>query len=101
MLSTAIFDSTAPHEYFPERDGDEILDMYERTMTPGTDQTYAAEIAAIKERYSSKMKEATSHLAAAEAIHSQIKSFYTAATNFSIVEELRSQLQSEFMKHSL
>ncbi|WP_262687348.1 hypothetical protein [Paenibacillus baimaensis] len=100
-LSTAIFDSTAPHEYFPDRDGDEILDMYERTMTPGTDETYAAEIAAIKERYSVKMKEATSHLAAAEAIDSQIKSFYTAATNFSIVEKLQLQVQSELMNPSL
>ncbi|GMK44374.1 PRK06851 family protein [Paenibacillus glycanilyticus] len=100
-LSTAIFDSTAPHEYFPDRDGDEILDMYERTMIPGTDETYAAEIAEIKERYSAKMKEATSHLAAAESIDSQIKLFYTAATNFSIIEKLRLQLQSELMNHSL
>jgi len=101
QLSTAIFDSTAPHEYFPDREGDEVLDMYERAMTPGTDETYAAEIAAIKERYTAKMKEATSYLAAAEAIDSQIKSFYTAATNFSVVEELRAQLQSALMKHSL
>ncbi|CAG7643696.1 hypothetical protein PAESOLCIP111_04530 [Paenibacillus solanacearum] len=100
-LSTAIFDSTAPHEYFPDRDGDEILDMYERTMSPGTDETYAAEIAAIKERYSAKMKEATSYLAVAEAIDSKIKSFYTAATNFSIVEELRLQVESELMNQSL
>lgn len=100
-LSTAIFDSTSPHEYFPDRDGDEILDMYVRTMAPGTDETYAAEIAGIKERYSAKMKEATSHLAAAEAIDSQIKSFYTAATDFSIVEQLRLQLQSELMNQSL
>ncbi|WP_336773256.1 PRK06851 family protein [Paenibacillus sp. MMO-58] len=100
-LSTAIFDSTAPHEYFPDRNGDEILDMYERTMIPGTDETYAVEIAAIKERYSAKMKEATSHLASAEAFDSQIKSFYTAATNFSIVEKLRLQLQSELMNHIL
>ncbi|TBL78485.1 PRK06851 family protein [Paenibacillus thalictri] len=101
QLSSAIFDSTAPHEYFPDRDGDEILDMYERAMTPGTDETYAAEIAAIKERYSAKMKEATSYLAAAEAIDSQIKSFYTAATDFSIVEKLQLRLQSELLNPSL
>ncbi|WP_235857488.1 hypothetical protein [Paenibacillus albiflavus] len=94
-LQTAIFDSTAPHEYFPDRDGDEVLDMYTLTMDPGTDEAYAAEIAAIKERYSAKMKEATSFLAEAEAIDSQIKAYYVAATNFSIVEELQQQLQSE------
>ncbi|WP_261381238.1 hypothetical protein [Paenibacillus cremeus] len=93
QLSTAIFDSTAPHEYFPDRSGDEILDMYERAMTPGTDEAYANELAGIKERYSAKMKEATSHLAVAEAIDSQIKAFYTAATNFSVVEQLQSKLE--------
>lgn len=94
-LRTAIFDSTAPHEYFPDRDGDEILDMYTRTIAPGTDEAHAAEIAGIKARYSAKMKEATSHLAEAEAIDSQIKAFYVAATHFSIVEKLHLQLQSE------
>jgi len=94
-LGTAIFDSTAPHEYFPDRDGDEILDMYTGAIAPGTDEAHAAEIAGIKARYSAKMKEATSHLAEAEAIDSQIKAYYVAATDFSIVEKLRQQLQSE------
>jgi len=94
-LGTAIFDSTAPHEYFPDRNGDEILDMYTLTMAPGTDEAYSAEIAAIKERYSARMKEATSFLAEAEAIDSQIKAYYVAATNFSIVEKLQLQLQSK------
>ncbi|MFF2092170.1 PRK06851 family protein [Paenibacillus sp. NPDC058174] len=94
-LGTAIFDSTAPHEYFPDRDGDEILDMYERAIAPGTDEAYAAEIAGIKARYSAKMKEATSHLAEAEAIDSQIKAYYVAATDFSVVEKLHLQLESE------
>lgn len=95
QLQTAIFDSTAPHEYFPDRDEDEILDMYTRTITPGTDEAHAAEIAGIKSRYSAKMKEATSYLAKVEAIDSQIKAYYVAATNFSIVEKLQLQLQSE------
>lgn len=53
-LRTAIFDSTAPHEYFPDRDEDEILDMYTRTIAPGTDEAHADEIAGIKARYSAK-----------------------------------------------
>jgi ATPase subunit of ABC transporter with duplicated ATPase domains len=94
-LSTAMFDSTAPHEYFPDRSGDEVLDMYERAMAPGIDEKYAAELAPIKERYAAAMKLATSHLAAAEAIEAQMKSLYTEATNFAVVERLRQQLQSE------
>ncbi|MFF2092162.1 hypothetical protein [Paenibacillus sp. NPDC058174] len=94
-LGTAIFDSTAPHEYFPERDGDEILDMYELAIAPGTDEAHAAEIAGIEARYSAKMKEATSYLAEAEAIDSQIKAYYVAATDFSVVEKIQLQLESE------
>lgn len=94
-LGTAIFDSTAPHEYFPDRDSDEVLDMYTQAIAPGTDEAHAAEIAGIKERYSAKMKEATSRLAEAEAIDSQIKAYYIAATDFSIVEKLQQQLQSQ------
>ncbi|MFF2889272.1 PRK06851 family protein [Paenibacillus sp. NPDC057967] len=95
QLGTAIFDSTAPHEYFPDRDGDEILDMYTLAIAPGTDEAHAAAIADIKARYSAKMKEATSYLAEAEALDSQIKAYYVAATDFSIVEKLHLQLQSE------
>ncbi|QHT61041.1 AAA domain-containing protein [Paenibacillus lycopersici] len=99
QLSTAIFDSTAPHEYFPSRGGDEALDMYALAMAPGTDETYAVEIAAIKERYSDKMKEATAHLAAAEAIDTAIKRIYTEATDFAIVNQLGLQLQAELLNY--
>ena len=34
-LGFAIFDSTAPHEYFPSREGDEIIDMYALIVTRG------------------------------------------------------------------
>lgn len=94
-LSAAIFDSTAPHEYFPNRNGDEVLDMYALTIAPGTDAAYANELAAIKVRYSAKMKEATSHLASAQTLDSQIRAFYTAATNFSTIETRRLELQSQ------
>ncbi|MFB9328098.1 PRK06851 family protein [Paenibacillus aurantiacus] len=95
-LSTAIFDSTAPHEYFPDRDGDEVLDMYALSMKPGTDEQYARELAEIKERYASKMKAATAYLAAAEQIDAQIKSCYSAVVDFSIIEAIGARLQEEF-----
>jgi len=97
-LSTAIFDSTAPHEYYPDRDGDEILDMYERAMTPGTDDAYADELAAIRQRYSAQMREATSHLAEAEAIDARIKALHAAAIDYTIVDGIHLQLQSLFDK---
>jgi len=57
-LGFAIFDSTAPHEYFPERETDEIIDMYSELIAPGTDEKYAGEIADVSARYKAKMGEA-------------------------------------------
>ncbi|RKN83795.1 hypothetical protein [Paenibacillus ginsengarvi] len=97
-LRTAIFDSTAPHEYFPDRRGDVILDMYERTMLPGTDERYADEIEPLRQRYSQKMKEATAFLGEAQKFDARIKEFYTEATDFSLVRTLQTQLEREFIQ---
>ena len=65
-IGFAIFDSTSPHEYFPERDGDIIIDVYDRCIRKGTDEDYEADIKHISGRYRSKMNEATSNLALAK-----------------------------------
>ena len=95
-LRTAIFDSTAPHEYFPDRPGDEVLDMYEHVIKPGTDEAHAAELAAVRARYSATMKEATASLAEAEAVDARLKAVFTAATDFAAVEALRQRLLAEW-----
>jgi Cdc6-like AAA superfamily ATPase len=94
-LGFAIFDSTAPHEYFPERSGDEIVDVYERAVTPGTDEKFAYETKGIGKNYAAKMKEATSHLAAAKALHDELEAYYIEAMNFDVVEDLKNTIQAE------
>jgi len=91
-LSLAIFDSTAPHEYFPSQPSDEILDMYELAMQPGTDEQYAGELKAIKERYSQKMQEATAYLKEAQRLHASIRAHYAGVTDFAQVASLVSDL---------
>ncbi|HWI51341.1 MAG TPA: PRK06851 family protein [Symbiobacteriaceae bacterium] len=91
-LSLAIFDSTAPHEYFPSQPSDEILDMYELAMAPGTDEEYAGELKAIQQRYSQKMQEATAYLTEAQRLHAGIKVHYTGVTDFERVASLVSDL---------
>ncbi len=81
-LHFAIFDSTAPHEYFPERDTDELIDMYESCIKPGTDEAHANEIRAIKERYSSQMNAAIQYLAQAKLLEDELKQL-CAASGFS------------------
>src|SRR5690606_31689042 len=36
-LDFCIFDSTEPHEFFPTREGEQIIDLYEEAVNPGTD----------------------------------------------------------------
>lgn len=94
-LGITIFDSTAPHEYFPERKNDEIIDVYSRCITAGTDEIYAKELAGIKNRYSTKMKEATSHLAEAKALHDELEKYYIEAMDFNKVEEIKQSILKE------
>ncbi|MNO14440.1 hypothetical protein D3C76_40830 [compost metagenome] len=84
-LSLAIFDSTAPHEHFPDRDGDVILDVYELAIAEGTDEKHADAIADVKERYSQSMKESISYLAQVNALRDELKSIYEAAADSTVL----------------
>jgi hypothetical protein len=94
-LDFAIFDSTAPHEYFPERESDEIIDMYTELIAPGTDEKYAAEIEDVGARYKAKMNEAIASLATAKKLHDDLEQIYIDAMDFSVVEALASRIQEE------
>lgn len=72
-LDFCIFDSTDPHEFFPERDVDEIIDLYEELVTPGTDEKYAEEIDELNHTYKSHMKEGIEHLKEAGLYQSQLE----------------------------
>lgn len=50
-LDFCIFDSTSPHEFFPERTGDQIIDLYEEAVQEGTDEKYAMEIKKVTKDY--------------------------------------------------
>ncbi|UFJ42384.1 PRK06851 family protein [Brevibacillus humidisoli] len=99
-LQVALFDSTAPHEYFPQREGDEIIDMYERAVAPGTDEAFASELAEIKRRYTAKMNEATSCLAEAKAFHDTLERIYVPTVDFSIVDQYKKQIEAEMERLS-
>lgn len=94
-LDFAIFDSTAPHEYFPERETDEIIDMYAELITPGTDEKYEAEIKDVGARYKEKMNEAIASLAHAKELRDQLEAIYIEAMDFAKVDEITGRLQKE------
>jgi nucleoside-triphosphatase THEP1/uncharacterized protein YrzB (UPF0473 family) len=91
-LGFAIFDSTAPHEYFPSRQGDKVIDMYEHLITPGTDEKFANEIAEISNRYKAKMAESISFLAKAKAYHDELEQVYIPATDFGKINRIAEEI---------
>lgn len=91
-LDLCIFDSTAPHEYFPSRSSDTILDMYAELITPHTDEDYALEIADISKRYKATIAEGTSHLAYAKYLHDDLEKYYIAATDFAKINNITDTL---------
>ncbi|WP_369901249.1 PRK06851 family protein [Bacillus manliponensis] len=94
-LGFAIFDSTAPHEYFPSREGDEIIDMYDLIITPGTDEKYEQEIQDVSLRYKEKMSEAISYLAKAKMVRDKLEKVYIAAMDFEKVDKYKEEIQKE------
>jgi hypothetical protein len=94
-IGIAIFDSTAPHEYFPSLGTDEIVDMYEEVIAPGTDEIFAEDISNISERYKAKMKEAIAHLAEAKVQHDELEKIYIDAIDFEVVDKITQRIQEE------
>lgn len=97
-IGFAIFDSTAPHEYFPSNSTDEIIDMYESIIAPGTDEIFAEDIEEISKRYKGKMQEAISYLANAKSLHDDLEDIYVNAMDFGKVEEIQQKIQAEIEK---
>ncbi|MEC5422883.1 hypothetical protein QGM71_05135 [Virgibacillus sp. C22-A2] len=76
-LDFCIFDSTDPHEFYPERAEDIIIDLYEETVTPGTDEKYNKEISELNNNYKSYMRKGLENLKTAGEHLETIELTYT------------------------
>ena len=61
-FDTVIFDSTSPHEYFPDRDSDKVIDIYKRAIKDGTDEKYQNQLINIVSKYRSDIAIAVKYL---------------------------------------
>ena len=96
-LDFVIFDSTAPHEYFPSREGDSIIDLYELVVTPGTDEKYKDEINEVTKKYKFEVQKGIEFLSQTKEKRKQLEQIYIQAMDFSIVDESRERI-NEIMK---
>ena len=75
-LSVAVFDSTRPHEIFPSRAGDKILDFYTESGLEGTDEKMSAELKYISGKYSNKIKEGMAYLRLGNVFMQELEYYY-------------------------
>lgn len=61
-LSFCVFDSTAPHEMFPSKKSDIVLDFYEESGLSGVDEKFEKELEMVAWKYKYKISEGLAHL---------------------------------------
>lgn len=98
-LNLCIFDSTAPHEYFPSRDGDFVIDMYEELINGNTDEIYKTELGDIKKRYKLYINEGIAYLAKAKEYHDKLEKYYIEATDYNIVDKIHKEIYDKIIKY--
>lgn len=54
-LDICFFDSTPPHAFHPQQPKESVIDLYNETVTPGTDEKYKLEVDQLTKRYKDKM----------------------------------------------
>ncbi|MBJ6361811.1 hypothetical protein ACFOQM_10990 [Paenibacillus sp. GCM10012307] len=94
-LSLAIFDSTAPHEHFPVREGDSILDVYGLAIPEGTDEKHLEALAEVSARYKSSMQQSIALLADAKELRSQLEELYKEAADPTVLSRIGRDLVLE------
>jgi len=94
-LGVCIFDIIDPHDYFAERQGDEIVDLYEQTVTPGTDEKYKSIITYYTKSYKQRMKDGISYLQNAKSISDRLEKMYTDVVDFGVINEIYSTICNE------
>nr|WP_278429729.1 hypothetical protein [Brevibacillus laterosporus] len=95
--NVAIFDSTAPHEYLPSRSSDQVIDMYERAITPFTDEKYAFQLRSILDKYNHTVKRAKDHLIQAKSLRDQIVNENKQAVDFEKLQLITDRLLKQII----
>lgn len=95
QLKVCFFDSTAPHEYFPTLETDEIIDTYAALITPGTDEANANQLNEISNLYKETVKKGATALGEAKKLHDILEEIYIKAMNFQIIDAIYEQIKSE------
>lgn len=91
-LGIAVFDSTSPHEKFPEYPYDTVFDVYETGKKSNIDDYYADELMIIKNEYNEEIKKAKECLYTIQALKNETSKILKA--DDVIIEDITSRIVS-------
>lgn len=95
-LNCCFFDSTAPHELFPKRKGDTVVDLYELTVTKGTDEKYANELKQLQANYKEKVQAGLRDLRATKKFRDEKEALYAKIKEKDLSFVLNNLVNSKF-----
>ncbi|MFD1019762.1 hypothetical protein [Thalassobacillus hwangdonensis] len=99
-LGFCIFDSTDPHEYFPDKDSDEVVDLYERTVEPDTDERYDTAIKILNRSYKYHMKKGVGYLHEAKMMMDEFEGQYSDAIDFAKLGIVYETIDDAILHHA-
>lgn len=80
-LNVCVFDSTFPHEYFPDRDSDNLIDIYNIALSKDFDLKNKHALDNIKKEYSLKINAAVESIKTANSHLQKFKDRYSKTFN--------------------
>lgn len=94
-LDICVFDSTPPHEYFPSRAGDEVVDVYKAAVSDKMNDKNRSEITSIASDYKAEIAKATKQLAKAKRYYDEVQRGYAAKINAEALEDAEERIHAE------
>ncbi len=94
-LKTCIFDATYPHEIFPSKETDIILDIYQQALSLDTDQVLFDEISPINNKYARLLEEARLILEDIDFLHRKLEDIYVQSMDFTIINQITNDIIDE------
>ncbi len=94
-LGICVFDATPPHELFPSREGDVLVDLYGFAVHRSTDEENAEALSLIAGEYTREIKGARSHLSRVQHLHDALEEYYIHAVDFRKMEQTMEDLIRE------
>ncbi|GAA0467053.1 hypothetical protein [Alkalibacillus silvisoli] len=91
-LNVAIFDATAPHEHDPQKEADEIMDVYELFVDGNPDVVHQDRLRKYKAAYKDEMKNAKETLKEIKEHQLNFERIYRASCAPEFIEEVENDL---------